>query len=169
MRYSIVLRKSAEQLPLWQFDNLKLNGLLFVRTVKSGSEWIYTIGIFYNQPDAAKYLGYVKEKGYSEAYIVNQYDLSNVSKSGFNAVPRPGKTEGKKIFTIQVKATRSPVNMSVFQGIEDVKELPGNDGFFRYVTGEFSDYSKAKEALGAIIKAGFSDAFVRELNILVTN
>jgi outer membrane protein OmpA-like peptidoglycan-associated protein len=166
MKYSIVLKKSGEKLPAWQFDNIKLNGMLFVRTIQADSVWVYTVGLFYNMPDATKYLGYLKDKGYSEAYIVNQYDLNNVSKSKNGLIPVTGQAAGKKIYTIQIKAAKAPLNMDLFKEFEGVKEIPGDDGYYRYVTGEYTQFSKAKEALKPVLEAGFKDAFIRELNLL---
>ncbi len=87
IRYSIVLKKSTEKLSMENFDELKLNGMLFVRAIESDSVSLYVLGVFYNKPDAIKYLGYVKEKGFTEAYIANQYDLNNALKTDDKVVP----------------------------------------------------------------------------------
>jgi outer membrane protein OmpA-like peptidoglycan-associated protein len=167
MKYSIVLRKSAQRLSPGYFDNLDLNGKLFVKTVETDSLWLYAIGIFYNKNDATKYLGYIKEKGINDAYIVNQYDLKNESQSRENVIPVVSQSTGKKIWTVQLTATRAPANMNIFSEFEGVREIEGEDGFYRYVSGEYTQFSKAKEALDAIKKAGFNDAFIRELNLLI--
>ncbi|MDQ1297074.1 MAG: hypothetical protein QG611_1053, partial [Bacteroidota bacterium] len=139
-----------------------------VRTIDSDSQSIYTIGVFYDRTDATHYLEYVKEKGFTDAYIVNQYDLLNkgLSKQVKNP-PIISQTTGRKIYTIQVKATRSPVDMNQFSKYPGIREVTGNDGFYRYVTGEYPQYAKAKEALQEFKDAGFSDAFIRELDPLL--
>ena len=43
--------------------------------MKQISLTMYVLGIFYNKNDASKYLDFAKEKGFKEAYIVNQYEL----------------------------------------------------------------------------------------------
>jgi outer membrane protein OmpA-like peptidoglycan-associated protein/tetratricopeptide (TPR) repeat protein len=168
MKYSIVLIKTKEKLPPGSFEDLKLGGILFVRSVESDSISLYALGLFYNRPDAIKYLGYVKGMGYNNAYIVNQYYLNNETKSLKRIAPIVTLTEGKRIYTIQLKASKSPLNIEQFSAIKDVREILGDDGYYRYVVGEYSELSKAKEAVIPIHEAGFKDAFIRELNILVT-
>jgi hypothetical protein len=128
---------------------------------------IYALGVFYNKPDAIKYLAYAKGKGYLDAYVVNQYDLNSVTKSVARLTPIVSHTTGKKIYTIQLMAKRSPMNMSLFKEFRDVREILGEDGYYRYVAGEFDQYSQAKEALVKYIDTGFKDAFIRELNLLL--
>ena len=49
-----------------------------------------------------------------------------------------GRYQERLSYTIQLKATRKPVKMSEFKGIEGVREIVSEDGYYRYVTGEFS-------------------------------
>ena len=51
-----------------------------IRSIKTDSALIYALGVFYNKPDALKYLEYVKRNGFTKAYIVNQYDLASESE-----------------------------------------------------------------------------------------
>jgi outer membrane protein OmpA-like peptidoglycan-associated protein len=167
MKYSIVLKESQGNLSPGFFNGLNLNGMLFVRTIDSDSKSIYTIGVFYDKTDAIKYLGYVKEKGFTDAYIVNQYDLIKGLNHQTNSSSGLSQTNGKKIYTIQITATRSPVDMNQFSKYPGTRELKGDDGFYRYVTGEYPQYAKAKEALQEFKNAGFSDAFIREIDPLL--
>ncbi len=168
MKYSLIIKRTKEKLQQDYFDNLELNGMLFIRTIPFDSVMIYAIGVFYNKTDAIKYLAYAKGKGYLDAYVVNQYDLNSVTKSAVRLTPIVSHATGKKIYTIQLKAnSRSPMNMSLFKEFKDVREILGEDGYYRYVTGEFDQYSQAKEALVQYIDAGFKDAFIRELNLLI--
>ncbi len=75
VKYSIILKKTTEKLMSGSLDILKLNGMLLIRTVPHGFEFVYATGVFYNKEDADKYLVHVKEKGFIDAYIVNHYDL----------------------------------------------------------------------------------------------
>jgi outer membrane protein OmpA-like peptidoglycan-associated protein/tetratricopeptide (TPR) repeat protein len=166
MKYSIVLKKSAERLSMENFDGLKLNGMLFVRAIESDSVSLYALGVFYNKPDAIKYLGYVKEKGFTEAYIANQYDLTNALKTNGKIAPIISTATGNKVYTIQLKATKSPVDLNLFKEFKGIKEMLGDDGYYRYVMGEYDKFSKAKEALVPVLQAGYKDAFIREINLL---
>ena len=164
MKYSIVLEKSKVLRDDAHFSDLVYGGMLFIRTVPADSVNIYALGVFYNKPDAIKFLGYVKEKGYKDAYVVNQYELNNASKTKLT----PVKTviAGKRIWTIQLMAAINPINMNIFSKFKGVREIRSEDGFYRYIMGQYPSFTKAKEALVPVIDAGFTDAFIRELNLL---
>jgi Outer membrane protein and related peptidoglycan-associated (lipo)proteins len=167
MKYSIILQKTNARPDNTLFDNLKLSGMLFIRTIPADSINIYALGVFYNKPDAIKFLGYVKEKGFAGAYVVNQYNLNNVTRENAKLTPIIGQTTGKRTYTIQLKAAISPIDMSLFRNFEGVREILSEDGYYRYVMGEYTQFSKAKEALIPVLDAGFKDAFIRELNLLI--
>jgi outer membrane protein OmpA-like peptidoglycan-associated protein len=169
MKYSVILEKTNAVIADNHFENLKLSGMLFIRTIPADSINIYALGVFYNKPDAIKFLGYVKEKGFSGAYVVNQYDLNHVTSANAKLAPIVSQTIGKRIYTVQLKAAISPINMSLFRNFKGVREILSEDGYYRYVMGEYSQFSKAKEALQTVRDAGFGDAFIRELNLLIVN
>ncbi|MCK7461975.1 MAG: hypothetical protein MZU84_07930 [Sphingobacterium sp.] len=123
MKYGLILKKSVEKLQPEYFDNLEMDSRLFIRTVPLDSLFVYAVGLFYNKPDAIRYLAYAKEKGYLDAYIINHYDLNKVTKEAASLMPIISGTSGDKIYTIQVKATRNPVNMRLFR---DIAGYPGN-------------------------------------------
>ncbi len=166
MRYSIVLTKSVRELPDEHFSSLSLEGRLFLRSVKSDSVSQYVLGVFYNRTDAAKYLSYAADKGFGGAYIINQYELDGESRSLYSRIPVISNTTGKKTYTIQLKAARSAVKMNTFKETKGVREIAGEDGFYRYITGEYSTLAGAKEALKALRDEGYKDAFIRELSLL---
>ena len=167
MKYSIILEKTSITPADNHFDNLMLSSMLFIRTIPADSVNIYALGVFYNKPDAIKFLGYVKEKGFTGAYVVNQYDLNNVTRANAKLTPIVSHSTGKRIYTIQLKAAISPINMSLFRDFKGVREVLSEDGYYRYVIGKYTQFSRAKEALTKIQDAGFKDAFIRELNLLV--
>jgi cell division protein FtsN len=54
--------------------------------------------------------------------------------------------------------------MNQFKGVEGVSEIYSNDGYYRYVHGNFSSFSKAKAELIRMQDSGFTNAFIRDLN-----
>lgn len=168
MKYSIILKETSDRLPKNYFEGLEMSGMLFLRPMESDSVCIYSIGVFYNRPDAIDYLAYVKEKGFTEAFIINQYDLNEKSRILAELTPVVSLATGKRIYTIQLMSAKSPVSMEHFSNIKDVKELLGDDGYYKYVTGEFDNLSQAEEAIKDIHEAGFDNAEIRELNQLIT-
>jgi outer membrane protein OmpA-like peptidoglycan-associated protein/tetratricopeptide (TPR) repeat protein len=171
LKYSIVLLKTKQKLGPGHFSSLTKDDLLFFRTIETDSISIYSLGVFFNKIDALKYLEYAREKGFDKAYIVNQYQLENESSSVL--IPED-KNESlnnvdQNVYTIQLKATKSPVNIdSVFREIEGVRVITSDDGFYKYYYGEFTSLSKAREALLSIKKLGYDDAFIRKLYLLMT-
>jgi hypothetical protein len=57
--------------------------------------------------------------------------------------------------------------MNTFTRVEGVMEVKSQDRYYRYLYGEYSLYSKAKEELEFIQKSGFKDAFIRDKNLLI--
>jgi outer membrane protein OmpA-like peptidoglycan-associated protein/tetratricopeptide (TPR) repeat protein len=171
LRYSVVLLKTAEKLFPSRFSTLTKNDLLFIRTVKMDSVAMYVLGVFYSKTEAMKYLGYARGLGFNEAYVLNQYELDNEIKAGSTPEGRKIVLDDidKEVYTIQLKATRNPLNISrVFPGISGVNETKSSDGFYRYYYGEYKSLLKAKEALLKMKLAGYDDAFVKNLFSLMT-
>lgn len=166
-KYSIVLLKTKENLSPNYFTGLIKDELLFVRTIKMDTVSMYVLGVFYNKADAQKYLIYLKENGLNQAYIVNQYELDKESNSNNDNNTNLSLNETNiRGYTVQVKATKNPLNVrSVFVGLEGIIEMKADDGFYKYFYGEYKTLSKAKEALLFIKKSGYEDAFIRQIKV----
>jgi outer membrane protein OmpA-like peptidoglycan-associated protein/tetratricopeptide (TPR) repeat protein len=166
IKYSIVLKETPEKLYPGYFSNLIRDEMLFVRTIRTDSLNRYTLGVFYNRPDAVKYLAYLKENGFEDAYIISQYDLEkNEGMTITQTNQSEVETMANKGFTIQLKATRSPINIEdIFPGYEGVREVVSDDGFYKYYYGEYNSVADAKEAL-LKVKKDNPDAFIREINL----
>jgi outer membrane protein OmpA-like peptidoglycan-associated protein len=167
MRYDIVLMKSPEKFYPDYFSDFRLNELFFVHPVYKDSVYLYILGEFTDKSDAESYLKFAGEKGFKEAYIVNQYEIQEQPRQLMNQ-PEAGRRSGVgKIYIIQLSASKTPLNINQFKVQEEVKEIKGNDGYYRYVFGEFEGFLKAKTALEDIQKAGYKDAFIKEYNQLI--
>jgi outer membrane protein OmpA-like peptidoglycan-associated protein len=165
LKYSIVLQKTRDKLSPGYFSNLIKDEMLFVRTVTTDSLNLYALGVFYNRPDAVTYLGYLRENGLKDAYIINQYDLENESSEAATKMVVDKSVLTKKVYTIQMKATKSPIEISkVFPGYEGIKEITNGDGFYKYTYGEYESIAKAREVLSDV-KKDFNDAFIREISV----
>ncbi|MDP4222247.1 MAG: OmpA family protein [Bacteroidota bacterium] len=163
IKYSIILLSTHKNLNPNYFKDLIQDEMLIVRTIKTDTANLYTLGVFFTKQDAMKYLEYVKEMGLKDAYLVNQYDLENKAPQ-VTVTGQQSEVRAQKLFTIQLKATKSRVSISsVFPGYEGVKEVLAKDGLYKYIYGEFSSISKAREILVSV-KKDFADAFIRELD-----
>lgn len=169
MKYSIVLIKTTEKLSASYFNSLKINEYKFIKTIETDQLTMYVLGIFYNKNDALKYLDFVKEKGFNDAYVVNQYELNNPEISHDVSVPEAEipQTDKKLVYTVQLKAAVGQIDLKDFKGIYGVMEMVCNDGYYRYIFGEYNNFKKAQEALDPFLKSGYPDAFIRDKNLLI--
>jgi outer membrane protein OmpA-like peptidoglycan-associated protein len=167
MRYGIVLMKSTEKYYPDYFRDFSLNELFFVRPVFRDSLYLYILGEFTGKPDAESYLKFAREKGFKEAYLINQYEVREQQHQLINQTDRGRRSGESKIYIIQLKASKTVINIRQFNTLEKVKEIKGSDGFYRYVYGEFEGFSKAKMALENIHRSGYKDAFIKEYNLLI--
>jgi outer membrane protein OmpA-like peptidoglycan-associated protein len=166
MRYSIVLTKSVKELPESYFEKLKMTDRYFVRTLELDSIKIYVLGIFYNKTDARKYINYARNNGFPDAYFVTQYEINSLSTSLINPKSETRPVIGGNGFTVQLKAARKPINMKTFAQITGVREVFSIDGYYRYLCGEFNSISKAREELETLKAAGYTDAFIRDNDLV---
>jgi hypothetical protein len=67
-------------------------------------------------------------------------------------------------FTIQIMALKNFIETSNFSNLKKVKVSSGDDGFYRYTVGEYSNFRQALRQLDSIRSQGYKDAFVREIS-----
>jgi outer membrane protein OmpA-like peptidoglycan-associated protein/tetratricopeptide (TPR) repeat protein len=169
MKYSVVLLKTTEKYSPDYFNELIKNDMLFVRTIKLDNVSMYVLGVFYNKADALKYMTSAKEKGLDKAYVLNQYELDNESKG----IVTPVSTETaikvtRLVYTVQLIATRNPLNISrVFAGIDGITEFKADDGFYKYFYGEYKTLSEAKDGLAYIKGLWHNEVFIRQIDVEV--
>lgn len=162
-KYSIVLLKTNNDVTPDKFSLITLKELHLVRAINTDSMNLYLIGVFYDIDEASKYLVFAKGKGFKDAYIIKQNEISGLSKSIINQESIQIQPELKKIYTIQLAASKKRLNMNQFKMIEGVKELFSDDGYYRYVYGEYSSVIEARAGLGSVKDSGFKEAFVKVL------
>lgn len=117
----------------------------------------YTTGIFIDKQEAYAHRDDLIRKGYP-----NDLFIKKVSR-----IPGERPVLNQRFFTVQLKATRTPVDRNIFRGYEGVRETREIDGLYHYLYGRFPTVEEAKAVLERIEEAEFSDAFVREINILI--
>ncbi len=117
----------------------------------------YTTGIFMNKEEAYAHRDDLIRKGYPDDLFIKK-----VSR-----IPGERPVLNQRFFTIQLKATRAPVDRNIFRGYEGVRETREIDGLHHYLYGSYPTIEEAKAVLEKIEEEEFSDAFVREINILI--
>jgi len=108
----------------------------------------YTYGKFKTRNEALKEKEKIVELGYFDAFVI---ELDKFKQ----------KVIDKSEFTIQLKSSASPLKLTVFKDIKnDVREVIGNDGQFKYIYGTYKTISEAKKDLEKLKKNGYTDAFI---------
>jgi outer membrane protein OmpA-like peptidoglycan-associated protein len=161
--YSIQLKATRNPLDISKI----FSGIEGVKEIKSGDGFYkYYCGEYLSQSKAREALLTIKKSGFEDAFIVKLFELDNDSKN-LNAGEDKG-ISGKidqGLYTIQLKATKNPLDIGkIFTGMTGVKEKKSDDGLYKYYYGEYSEFSKANEALQAIKKLGYEDAFIKSLH-----
>lgn len=64
------------------------------------------------------------------------------------------------IYRVQIGAFRNPISRNVFDGVNDLIELQGDDGLIRYLTGSYRTIEKAASRKIDILLDGFEGAFI---------
>ncbi|HVN57296.1 MAG TPA: OmpA family protein [Bacteroidales bacterium] len=167
VKYCIVLLRSQEKFFPDYFREFSLNELLFVRPVIRDSMYYYVLGDFANRSDADSYLAFVRQKGFKEGYVVDQYELAGEPKQLISQSDAGKKTGKPGFYVIQLRASTSQINLDAFKGLEKVKEVKGRDKYFRYVYGEYTGFSKAMAALVEVRRSGYKEAFIKEYSLLI--
>ena len=71
----------------------------------------------------------------------------------------------RKFYTVQFMALKNPVRADYFNNIEGVIIQVGNDGFYRYITGQFNSIKEARSDWMKMKSAGYKTAFIRKYNL----
>lgn len=113
----------------------------------------YTYGRYKTRAEALKEKERISELGYPDAFVVEW----NTFKE---------KIVDKSEFTIQLKSSASPIKLAVFKNIkDDVREIIGNDGNFKYIYGKYKTVNDAKKDLERLKKDGYTDAFIVNMSV----
>ncbi|MCX7863167.1 MAG: OmpA family protein [Bacteroidales bacterium] len=142
--YTIQVRAYTTPVSLSTFKNLK--GV--EEHYCNDGFYRYTYGKYKTRAEALKEKERITELGYPDAFVV---DLEKFKERIVE------KTE----FTIQLKSSATPIKLASFQKLkENVQEVIGNDGNFKYIYGTFKSINEAKKDLEKVKREGYTDAFI---------
>lgn len=158
--YGVQLGAFHEALPVSRFRELK-NVDAFMD--KDGLIR-YVIGHFSIHSQAMSLLDVVKEKGYTDAFVVNVNDAKKFSEEvvSVNQINIRAKLKGKVSFSLQLGAFSEsiPKNLTdVYFQIEGIQEHHQN-GLTFITVGNFESYNDAKSYQSKVKLKGYKDAFV---------
>jgi outer membrane protein OmpA-like peptidoglycan-associated protein/tetratricopeptide (TPR) repeat protein len=96
-------------------------------------------------------------KKFPDAFII-PLSRYKVSLSGITET-----TAGQEYYTIQFSATRKPADKNKYKNLGKVQVVSGEDGYYRYSIGMFTNLREAEIELKRIKRLGFRDAFLRRV------
>jgi len=169
LKHTILVIKVSEKLPDDYFSKYNIEELNFIQIDTANGEFYYTLGNFIHKTKAINILGKLYDAGFSEARIVDNYELGEilgVESRKSNFLGRMIEIEGIPTYTIQIYALIHPPHPKAFNKVTDVRVFHGKDKFYRYTVGEYEGFSAAKKVLNTIVEKGFKDAFIRPLSDL---
>lgn len=154
-RYYVIIDESLE-------ENKQIPAKIADRNIelyKTGKSYIYAAGIIPNREDAIDYLNTVIDNNFSESRIITEKDFDSLIKQ---AVPDLSFLKGP--FTIQLLALKNPIIFNNSSFSEDIRQIKGKDGIYRYITGIFRDYEQASAELPKYVNRGYTDVFVNQIS-----
>jgi len=169
LKHTILVIKVSKKLPDDYFSRYNIEELNYIQIDTANGEFYYTLGSFIHKTRAIKLLGKLYDAGFSEARIVDNYELGEilgVESRKSNFLGRMIEIEGIPTYTIQIYALIHPPHPKAFNKVTDVRVFHGKDKFYRYTVGEYEGFSAAKKVLNTIVEKGFKDAFIRPLSDL---
>src|SRR5690606_25235246 len=119
-----------------------------VRTIERGDTTFYIVGNYDELPDAIKRELQLKGQGFDGTVMMEQNGkLLDLPSGGItpreeevltNLTPGTPEKPGQVVVRVQLGAFRHRLSQHIFEGINDLVTLKGNDGLTRYYTGSFT-------------------------------
>jgi len=170
LNFTIILLQSKEKLFRDYFTRYEMDALRYIKPRKTFDGYLYTIGIYKQKPESLKILGKVIHLGFTEACIVDQHELRELTDIGRtysrNKYASYSKSKSLPVYTIQILALLKPADINDFKDLKDVKVFFRKDGFYRYTIGEYIGYTVAKKDLKEILNKGYKNAYIRDIKEL---
>ncbi len=114
----------------------------------------YITGVFNSKAEAENTHRDIAGTKYTDAFI-RYHNLDDYLNRAAN--------NPDVVYTIQLMALKEEVAPPELSVIDNVKVSHGEDGWYRYTTGEFMSLVSARHALNALISKGFKDAYLKKI------
>jgi len=137
-----------------RLQNLVSSGKVGGQTVSFNNQFYFYAGVFSKKSEALVTQNKLISEGFDEAEIVGNDRIYEINRSNKN-------NEYKGSYTIQLLALKEPCDIKrKFKSISDVEELECNDGYYRYITGQFSSLDEAVKAQDEITTVWEKGSFI---------
>jgi len=161
LTYTIMLMDSETVLEPSYF-NQSGQAINNVWMFQSQGGYLYTVGQFKHKSDALELMNLVVDAGFPNAKIISSLEYNELVQKSSNFYKTKMSSTDKLVYTIQLSATKKDVDSKKFKGLQGVKGIKCDDGYTRFIYGEYIGKVSAKQALGDVVEKGYYDAFVVE-------
>lgn len=162
-KFYVLLGEISEKYEPNYFNKFNISELKNSKTYSTSKGYAYVAGEFTKKPDALKLLNNSIDAGFEDAKIINSFELNSLiaeSKTTNKNIASSFETKNENSYTVQISAIRTKADQNKFTGITQLQEVYCNDGYYRYVVGEYSDYIEARSKRNELAQMGYPDAFV---------
>ena len=147
----------------------KLLSIPDIRAIEQGDTTFYVVGNYESIPEALRReleLNGIKVEGRVMAEengrlidVTDEVNAERAKMSGGSTQTTATPT-GEIIVRVQLGAFRNPLSKNIFDGIDDLVILKGDDGLTRYYTGSFKEVNPAAAHKVQMLLRGFDGAFL---------
>ena len=139
------------------------------KTVEKGDSVFYIIGGFETIAEALGEKEKLEEDGIKtesiamlkgESLVEIQKIITKKELKKLNITPVYKEREEKTLYRVQIGAFNKRISQSAFNQLENVEEVKGSDGLYRYYSGSYIDKESAAKHRIKILSSGYSGAFL---------
>lgn len=148
----------------------KLLSIPDIRAVEQGDTTFYVVGSYDSIPEALRReleLKGIKVEGRVMAEengrlidVTDEVEAERLKLTTATTPEAGPQATGEIIVRVQLGAFRYPLSRNIFEGIDDLVVIKGDDGLTRYYTGSYKEVNPAAEHKVRMLLRGFQGAFL---------
>lgn len=167
LKYTIVIGTDSREISA--NDLHKYLSYKDFKTIEKGDSIFYVIGGFETVAQAMGEKNKLEEEGVKTEAIalINGKSNAEIQKiitkkelKTLAVVPEYTEREEKTLYRVQIGAFNRKISKQAFDQLDDLEEIKGNDGLYRYYSGSFTDKEAAAKHRIKILSQGYSGAFL---------
>ncbi len=138
-----------------------------VRTIEHGDTTMFVVGSYDALPEAIRRQLNLNNGGITGRVMAEEdgrlIDIGpevTAAQGGMDSASGGPVAKGEAIVRVQLGAYREKLSKNIFEGVNDLVVLKGDDGLTRYYTGSFTDVNDAAKHKVNMLLKGFDGAFL---------
>lgn len=167
--YSVQVAASTDELSTEQFG--KILSIPNVKILNEGDSTFYLVGSYNKMGQAIEQKVLLGEEGIDGQVIavekgkrIRLNDRANAIEenilSGETQITETVSISDEIIYRVQIGAFSYPLDQNIFDDVDDLIYLKGQDGLVRYMTGSYSTIEQAAERKIDVLLRGFQGSFI---------